>query len=197
MSSELAFVVALDLEFNQPSRQIIQIGAVVADLQRGEVDSGFSCLVNPGEPLNPSVAALTGINPEVIDAAPTVDDAYQQMGTWLKPYESNRSLVPLVWGNNISGTLCAAIGLKPSDEEWIFSAKANNVKQFYALFRTNPILYGLLLKLRLETALVGTLESSVAQFGLTFEGEPHNAMYRAANIFRLYRALLKRPQANA
>lgn len=193
MSPGLTFVVALDLEFNRPSKNIIQIGAVVADLQTGNIDSGFSCIVNPNELLNPGVADRTGIKQEVADAAPTVDDAYLQMGTWLKPYELIRSLTPLVWGNNPSAVLCDAVGLKTSDEEWYFSAKANNVKQFYALARTHPMLYGLLMKFGLETLLVGSLESSVAQFGLTFEGQANNAMYRAANIFRLYRALINQP----
>lgn len=197
MSKELAFVVALDLEFNRPSQAIIQIGAVVANLHSGDIDSGFSCLVNPGEPLNPAVSALTGITQEVADAAPSADDAYLQMATWLKPYEADRSLTPLVWGNNANGLLCAAIGLKPSDEEWCFGAKANNVKQFYALYRTHPLLYGLLLKFHLETLMVGSLESSVAQFGLSFDGQAQHPMYRAANIFRLYRGLLKRPQPDA
>lgn len=196
MSNGLSFVVALDLEFNKPSRNIIQIGAVVGDLLSGNIDSGFSCLVNPNGPLSPRVAALTGIDQEVADAAPSVDDAYLQMASWLKPYESIRSLIPLVWEKNAGGILCDAIGLKPSDEEWCFASKVNNVKQFYALARTHPLVFGLLMKFGLETLLVGSLESSVTQFGLTFEGEPNNAMYRAANIFRLYRSLMKQPQPN-
>jgi len=197
MSKELTFLVALDLEFNRPSREIIQIGAVVGDMLTGNIDSGFSCWVKPNEPLNPGVAELTGLTQELADAAPTVDDAYLQMGTWLKPYELIRSLTPLVWGYNINGVLCDAVGLKPSDEEWYFSAKANNVKQFFALVQTHPLLFGLLTRFRMETALVGSLETSVAKFGLTFEGQANNAMYRAANIFRLYRALINRPRPDA
>lgn len=194
MSNELPFLVALDLEFNRPSRNIIRIGAVVGDVHSGNIDSGFSCLVNPNGPLNPRVAVLAGIDQEVADAAPSVDDAYLQMATWLKPYERSRSLIPLVWGRNAGAILCDAIGLKSSDEEWCFSARANNVKQFYALVRGHPVLCALLMKFKLETLLVGSLESTVARTGLTFEGQPHNAMYRAANIFRLYRALVNQPR---
>lgn len=190
MSNELPYLVALDLEFNRPSRTIIRIGAVVGDMQSGNIDSGFSCLVNPGGPLNQRIAALAGIDQDVADAAPTVDDAYLQMASWLKPYERSRSLIPLVWGKSASAVLCAAIGLQPSDEEWCFSARANNVKQFYALVRGHPALCAVLMKFGLETLLVGSLESTVARVGLTFEGQPHNAMYRAANIFRVYRALV-------
>jgi len=193
MSTALPFVVALDLEFNAPSRNIIQIGAVVGDMQTGNIDSGFSCWVNPAAPLSPGVAELTGLTQEVADAAPTVDDAYLQMGTWLKPYELIRSLTPLVWGNNANAVLCDAVGLKFSDEEWYFSAKANNVKQFFALVTVHPLLFGLLTRFGIETLPVGSLEASVVKFGMTFEGQANNAMYRAANIFRLYRALINRP----
>lgn len=197
MATGLTFVVALDLEFNRPSTKLIQIGAVMGDMLTGNIDSGFSCWVNPNEPLNPGVAELTGLTQEVADAAPTVEDAYMQMGTWLKPYELIRSLTPLTWGNAANAVLCAAVGLKPSDEEWYFSAKANNVKQYFALATTHPLLFGLLSRIGMETILVGNLESSVAKFGLTFEGEPNNAMYRAANTFRLYRALINQPRSES
>jgi len=197
MATGLTFVVALDLEFNRPSRNIIQIGAVMGDMLTGNIDSGFSCWVNPGEPLNPGVSELTGLTQEIADAAPSVDDAYLQMGTWLKPYELIRSLTPLVWGNAANAVLCDAVGLKPSDEEWYFSAKANNVKQFFALATLHPLLFGLLTRFRIESMLVGSLEASVVKFGMTFEGQANNAMYRAANIFRLYRALINRPVESA
>lgn len=191
MSTGLPYVVAIDLEFNRPSRSIIQLGAVMADLHGGTIDSGFSCLVNPGEPLNPGVAERTGTSQEVIDRAPTIDDAYLQMGTWLKPYELLRSLTPLVWGADINSLLCNAVGLKSSDEDWYFSAKGNDVKQFFALVTMHPALFGLLARFKLESLFVGDLASSVAKFGLSFEGQSNHAMYRAANIFHLYRALLK------
>jgi len=194
MSNGPSVLVALDLEFNLPSGTIIQIGAVAGDMETGNIDSGFSCWVNPGEPLNPGVSDLTGLTQEVADAAPSVEDAYQQMGKWLRPYELIRSLTPLVWGNNINGILCDAVGLKPSDEEWYFSAKANDVKQFFALVSLHPLLFGLFSRIGMETRLVGSLESSVVKFGMTFEGQANNAMYRAANIFRLYRALINRPR---
>jgi len=54
-----------------------------------------------------------------------------------------------------------------------------------------------LTRFRIETALVGTLEESVVKFGMNFEGQANNAMYRAANIFRLYRALINRPDESA
>ena len=193
MSTGLTYVVALDLEFNQPSKKVIQIGAVMADLANGSIDSGFSCFVNPNEPLDSGVAAMTGISQDVLERAPTIEEAYTQMGDWLKPYELLRSLTPLVWGNGVTAVLCNAVGLKFSDEEWYFSAKPNNIKQFFALKSMHPMVYGFLARFGMETMLVGSLEASVAKFGLAFEGQPNNPMYRAANIFKLYRALIAPP----
>jgi len=40
---------SLDLEMNQPSGKIIQIGAVVGDTATGEVSHRLRIYVNPGE----------------------------------------------------------------------------------------------------------------------------------------------------
>lgn len=42
---------AVDLELNQPSGKIIQIGACKGNIETGEVISSFSCFVDPQEPL--------------------------------------------------------------------------------------------------------------------------------------------------
>ncbi len=41
-------MVALDLELNEPSRRIVQIGAVLGNVRTGEVVSQFDLKVNPG-----------------------------------------------------------------------------------------------------------------------------------------------------
>ena len=40
-------LVSLDLELNQPSRRIIQIGAVVGNIRTGEIVSRFDSKVSP------------------------------------------------------------------------------------------------------------------------------------------------------
>jgi hypothetical protein len=44
-------IVALDLEMNQPSGRVVQIGAVLGNVRTGEVVSQLDLKVNPGEPL--------------------------------------------------------------------------------------------------------------------------------------------------
>jgi hypothetical protein len=45
-------IVALDLELNQPSERIVQIGAVLGNVRTGEILSQFDAKVNPGEPFS-------------------------------------------------------------------------------------------------------------------------------------------------
>jgi len=63
-------IVALDLELNQPSRRVVQIGAVLGNVRTGEVVSQFDLKVNPGEPFSLRIAELTGISPQEIESAP-------------------------------------------------------------------------------------------------------------------------------
>ena len=52
---------SLDLELNQPSGKIIQIGAVVGDTETGEITQRLRIYVNPGEPIAPFITELCAI----------------------------------------------------------------------------------------------------------------------------------------
>src|SRR5258708_2031145 len=65
-------IVALDLELNQPSQRIVQVGAVLGNVRTGGVVSQFDVKVNPGEPLSSRIAELTGISPLEIASAPSL-----------------------------------------------------------------------------------------------------------------------------
>ncbi len=65
-------IVALDLELNQPSRRLVQIGAVLGNVRTGEVVSQFDLKVNPREPFSLRIAELTGISPQEVESAPSL-----------------------------------------------------------------------------------------------------------------------------
>jgi DNA polymerase III epsilon subunit-like protein len=65
-------MVALDLELNQLSRRVVQIGAVLGNVRTGEVVSQFDLKVNPGEPFSLRIAELTGISSQEIESAPVL-----------------------------------------------------------------------------------------------------------------------------
>jgi inhibitor of KinA sporulation pathway (predicted exonuclease) len=77
-------MVSLDLELNQPSRRIIQIGAVIGNICSGEVVSRFDSKVSPNEELSPAIVKLTKIKQEEVDAAPKLRDAYELLKRWLE-----------------------------------------------------------------------------------------------------------------
>lgn len=74
-------VVSLDLEFNQPSGRIIQIGAVLGRISTGQLISHFETKVNPGEPLSDTIAALTGITADDLAGAPDINTAGRDLAT--------------------------------------------------------------------------------------------------------------------
>ena len=65
----------LDLEMNQPSGTIIEVGAVCYHSRSGKITSRFSQHVKlpEGELLNPDITKLTGITKEDIEVARPLD----------------------------------------------------------------------------------------------------------------------------
>ncbi len=78
---EIDFVV-LDVEAVAPKTspaRIIELAAY--RVRAGEIIDNFQTLVNPGVPLSPFIAQLTGLSDQMIQAAPTFTDL---AGLWLK-----------------------------------------------------------------------------------------------------------------
>jgi DNA polymerase III epsilon subunit-like protein len=90
-------LIVLDLEYNQPSRRIIQIGAVWVRPNRGLIQPFFCEDVNPREPLNPYISELTGITPERAEQAETLDNVVRRF--WRKA-ASNERVVIGGWGDD-------------------------------------------------------------------------------------------------
>jgi len=126
-------IVALDLELNQPSRRVVQIGAVLGNVRTGEVVSQFDLKVNPGEPFSLRIAELTGISPQEIESAPSLAEAGQALAAWLAPRDSVRLLKPLTWGGGDTETLRDQLGV--ASERWIFGRRWIDVQTLYVAWR--------------------------------------------------------------
>ncbi|MGH8202280.1 MAG: 3'-5' exonuclease [Steroidobacteraceae bacterium] len=170
-------VVSLDLEFNQPSGRIIQIGVVIGRLSTGDVISQFETKVNPGEPLSERIATLTGIGAEELDAAPDIYGAGRDLAIWLRQWDSVRQLNPLTWGGGDTQALRTELGV--NDERWMFGRRWLDVKTLYGAWRTAQGKEG-----------AGGLAKSMERLGMTFVGRPHNALHDSLNTFLTFRALL-------
>lgn len=171
------YYVALDLEMNQPSGRIIQVGAVVGDMQTGSCVTRFECLVNPGESLEPRIAQLCGIHADALARAGTIAQAYDLLSAWLLPYAQTRQLNALTWGGGDTSTLRSELGL--DDERWLFGRRWIDVKTVFIAWQNARGLTG-----------VGGLARSMGRMGLAFQGRKHYATDDAWNTFRMYFKLL-------
>lgn len=176
MSAFKPLIVALDLEFNQPSGRIIQIGAVVGDLETGKILTEFSNFVNPQEYLAAEISTLCGIVPDVLDLAGTLPDAYAAMLCWLAPFSKERQLNPLTWGGGDSIELKHQLGLA---DQWAFGRRWVDVKTVYSAVQHSR-----------GRQPEGGLKVAMRKVNAAFVGRPHDARDDARNTFFMYYRLL-------
>jgi inhibitor of KinA sporulation pathway (predicted exonuclease) len=122
-------LVSLDLELNQPSRRVIQIGAVIGNIRTGEIVSRFDSKVSPDEELSPAIAELTKINQEEVDVAPKLREAYESLKRWLEPFAGERVLNPITWGGGDTEALREQLQL--DRERWLFGRRWLDAKTLF------------------------------------------------------------------
>lgn len=171
---------AIDLEMNQPSGKIIQIGACVFNLSSGILHK-FSIFVNPHEDLNPFITNLTGISQEQVDEGVPFVDAYSALYTL---HTSYRSFVnPVTWGQgDVEAIRRHMMGPDPSTPiGWPFGRRIIDVKTLFVAWRLSQGL-----------PIQGGLAKSMLKVGLKFEGRKHDALDDAVNTARMYIEMLKK-----
>jgi len=171
---------ALDLELNQPSGRIIQVGVSLGRrLQSEEEHITRQWLLSPDEPLSPFIIELTGI---------TEQDLQERAVPWSQMAQELLALIdehkpfvsPVTWGGGDSVELLQAlkereIAFPAFGRRWI-DCKTYHV--FSALAQgKNPR---------------GGLRSVMSRYGTTFVGKPHRADVDAFNTLRLFFKLLER-----
>ncbi len=97
-------LLVFDLELTAPegagheSAELIEIGAVLLAPSLDELGR-FSALIRPEQPLNPRIAALTGISAEMLEAAARFSEVIEGFETWLREYcPKPRQLRLCAWG---------------------------------------------------------------------------------------------------
>lgn len=170
--------VAIDLEMNQPSDRIIQVGVAIG--RRGQAAEDYlvrNWLIHPGEVLDPFIVQLTGITDEALatNAVPLLQVA-AELGALLDTHAP--FVNPVTWGGGDSSHLRqafneAGIGFPHFGRRWI------DIKTWHVMR-----------ELARGATPAGGLGKSMAKYGLKFEGQAHRADVDAFNTLRLFFRML-------
>lgn len=174
---------ALDLELNQPSGKIIQVGIAI-----GKVDDRFEnyftkkWYIDPNEPIDQFIIDLTGITDSDIRAnCVSHETVARELGELIR--EHNCFINPVTWGGGDSRELLDEFSQRCVDFPH-FGRRWIDVKTWYTLMMfargKNP---------------TGGLASAMGAFKLHFKGAQHRADIDAVNTLALFFKIIERQRA--
>jgi len=171
---------ALDLESNQPSGKIIQVGVAIGSVKdRFEDYVVRKWYIDPQEPISEFINDLTGITDADIRAeAYSHEHVARELGELIKEHKPFTN--PVVWGGGDSSELLAEFCKNHADFPH-FGRRWIDVKTFYTY-----------LMLTRGKAPSGGLASAMGYFKLQFRGKAHRADVDAQNTLALFFKLLER-----
>lgn len=171
---------ALDLELNQPSGKIIQVGIAIAKAD-DKFENYFTkkWYINPNEPIGQFINDLTGITDSDISSYCVGHETIaREIGELIK--EHRCFVNPVTWGGGDSVELLAEFSKNCVDFPH-FGRRWIDCKTFYTFMMfargKNPS---------------GGLASAMGVFKLQFKGAAHRADIDAANTLALFFKFLER-----
>jgi inhibitor of KinA sporulation pathway (predicted exonuclease) len=170
--------IALDLEMNQPSNKIIQVGVAVGNPDLGVlIRKGW--YVDPEEPIDEYITHLTGIDDKIIDLDATpLSTVAEEIG---KLVMDNWCFTnPVQWGGGDVKVLLNEFRLKEINFPF-FGRREIDVKTIFTY-----------LSFAQDKKTTGGLASAMGRYGLKFEGTAHRADIDAENTLRFFFVLLNR-----
>lgn len=172
--------IALDLELNQPSNRIIQVGIALGSRMQPEDEWVVrQWLLDPDEPISEFITGLTGIsNEDIAQRAVPWEQMAQELSALMD--EHKPFMNPVTWGGGDSSELLESIRARGIDFPY-FGRRWVDVKTVHTF-----------LSLTLEKKPSGGLRSTMTQYKMRFLGEPHRADVDAFNTLRLFFHLMDR-----
>jgi inhibitor of KinA sporulation pathway (predicted exonuclease) len=166
-------VLSVDLEMNQPSGKIIQIGACAGKIRTGEVIETFSRMVKIDEPITEFITQLTGITQEMNDAGVSLVEAYEDLRKFRRHHKCHKQTI--AWGQGDMRVLKEQVKamLPPGpDTWWDFGIRFFDAK---TIFQT--------LMLANDKSLKAGLAKCLETLGMVFIGNPHDGKDDSVNTF--------------
>ena len=169
--------VAIDLELNQlnGTPKIIEIGIAIGNKDR-EIIACKSFYVNPKEQITEYITNLTHITQDMVDDAPELPEAYEQMKSFIKSY--NCHPMPIQWGGGDVFELHTEMKTHGAFES-AFGRTVMNVKNVHQTIQMSKGL-----------GYQGGLAKTLLKYGLRFQGTKHSARDDAKNTLLLFFKLL-------
>ncbi len=162
-------IIIVDLELNQPSKKIIQIGATCIDVRNGSLCGNFNTFVNPEEELSPFIMDLCGISQKDVDSGDKLPNALMDFWDWTEK-SGCRNLA--AWGSDVYWMTTSSAA---HEVKYPHKLKSLNIKEMSTVMRTALP----------ATKSRGGLKSTMEAFGLIFEGKQHDALNDAVQAGRL------------
>ena len=175
--------IALDLELNQPSNRIIQVGVAIGNRFQPEADYVTkSWLLDPLESISEFIVGLTGITDEaIVKHSVSWGQMAQELSALVVQYDV--FVNPITWGGGDSVELLQELRSREIEFKH-FGRRWVDIKTYHVLD-----------SLAKGKSAAGGLRSVMGKYKLAFEGEPHRADVDAYNTLRLFFQFLGRQAA--
>jgi DNA polymerase III alpha subunit (gram-positive type) len=174
--------IALDLEYNQPSGTIIQVGVAIGSASQNQQEFIVRrWTLQVDEPISEFITQLTGITDQDCLTGVSLAQCAQELSVLLHDHEV--FINPVTWGGGDSVDLLRAF-TQAQVEFPYFGRRWIDVKTWTTLLSLA----------RTTTAKVqhGGLSKAMARYKLQFIGKAHRADIDALNTLRLFFAILNR-----
>lgn len=174
-------LLSLDLEMNQPSGTIIQIGACVFDTKNCKIISEFNKFIFTNEQISKEIEELTGINQEQVSRGADLKSAYLELCEFRRKNQANKQMI--TWGDGDFRTLKDQVykAYKQNEDafKWDMGFRFFDVKTIYQAYRIAK-----------ESPLKSGLSNSMKNLNMEFEGRQHDALCDAKNTAKIFCELI-------
>ena len=185
--------VAFDLEMNQPTDTIIQIGAVAGNIFTGEILEEMSVIIYTDEKLCTDsnicdIPKLTGITDEMVKDGISLPEGYKMLSDLRTKHDCHRN--PIVWGGGDVGCLkeqlirdydmqfSTGFGVNKHLPMFCFGMRWFDAKSF---FQIHKFMNG--------ESMQSGLKKAIKRMGMQFKGKGHDAKDDALNTFNIAHVL--------